>query len=71
MESDSLMFQVEVAMTADVVLEWLCGSNTNSVTDLTDHQLSSQEHAVAIDTSYGRGTPRVIAGFSISKVKKV
>jgi hypothetical protein len=45
MESDSLMFasQVEGPMTADVVLEWLCGLNTNSVIDLNDHQLSSQE----------------------------
>ena len=45
MKSYSLMFasQVEIPMTAADVLEWLCGSNTNSATDLSDHQISSQE----------------------------
>jgi hypothetical protein len=35
--------QVEVPMTANNLLIWLCGSNTNSVTDLTDHKRFPQE----------------------------
>ena len=35
--------QTVVPMTADYILGWLCGSNTNSTTDLKDHEILSQE----------------------------
>ena len=34
-------------MTPDDLLGWLCGSNTNSTTDLTDHQVFSQEQIIS------------------------